>query len=89
MEKLLKLLNMPMQMNIEDGYEQEFYSYDEFTNVYNTLERTNIVTKNSPQSFLNESKCHVEFDGDDFFVYLDGDFNVDNYRLKILKGFNN
>lgn len=86
MEKLFKYLNIPMQMDMDGGYEQEFNSYDEFTTIYNKLEKTHLITKNSPQSFLNEEKCHVEFDGDDYYVYLDGDFNVDKYVLKIVKG---
>ena len=76
-DELIKLLNVDLQIDMDDN---------EFTEIYNKLEKTNIITKNSPQSYLNENKCHVEFDGDDFYVYLDGDFNVDNYKLKIEKG---
>lgn len=85
-DELIKLLNVDLQIDMDDNYNLEFEDYDEFTEIYNKLEKTNIITKNSPQSYLNENKCHVEFDGDDFYVYLDGDFNVDNYKLKIEKG---
>lgn len=84
MEKLIKKLGLPLQLDMEDNYSTEFEDYDTFTDIYNKLEKTNLITKNSPQSFLNEEKCHVEFDGDGFYLYLDGDFNIDKYTLKIV-----
>lgn len=83
MDKLINFLNLPVQMNMEGNYEYEFEDYDEFTEIYNKLEKTRLVNKNSPQSYLSTTKCHIEFDGDDFYVYLDGDFNIDDYKLKI------
>lgn len=84
MEKLIELLGVYLQIDMNNNYSYEFDDYDEFTDIYNKLEQTNLITKNSPQSYLNEEKCHIEFDGDKFYVYLDGDFNVDDYRLKIV-----
>lgn len=87
MKKLLRKLNIDEELiEIENGYEYEFYDYDVFTDVYNTLENYTNITKNSPQSYLNEDSCHVEFDGDDYFVYLEGDFNSDEYTLTITEG---
>lgn len=87
MEKLLKKLGIgDLVTKIDGGYEYSFEDYDTFTDIYNNLESTTIITKNSPQSYLNEDSCHVEFDGDDYFVYLDGDFNEDTYVLQITKG---
>ena len=87
MKKLLRKLNIDEEpIELDNGYEYEFYDYDVFTDVYNTLENYTKITKNSPQSYLNEDSCHVEFDGDDYFVYLEGDFNSDEYTLTITEG---
>lgn len=83
MDKIIDFLNLPVQIDMEDNCEYEFNDYDEFTEIYNKLEKTRLVSKNSPQSYLNINKCHIEFDGDDFYIYLEGDFNIDKYKLKI------
>lgn len=85
MKKLIDVLNIEMQIDINNNYHAQFNDYDEFTEIYNKLEKSNLITKNSPQSYLNEHDCHVEFDGDDYYVYLEGDFNIDEYTLTITK----
>ena len=67
----------------QNEYVAEFNDFDMFTDIYNKLERTKSVTKNSPQSYLNENEGHVEFDGKDFTIYLEGDFNIDEYKITI------
>lgn len=86
MNELLKKLNIEGIVETSDGYEYATDDYDEFTDIYNKLESYTKLVKNSPQSFLNESGSHVEFDGDNYFVYLDADFNIDDYILTITKG---
>ena len=86
MNELLKKLNIENIFETEDGYGYETESYDEFTDIYNKLESYTKLVKNSPQSYLNEASSHIEFDGDGYFVYLDADFNIDEYLLTITKG---
>lgn len=82
-EKLINKLNIQLEL---DG-EYEISDYDEFTDIYNKLESSQLyVTKNSPQSYLTEDKTHVEFDGDGFIIYLDANFEKDNYTIKSTKG---
>lgn len=86
MENLIKKLNLEDMLEEDDkGYHYEFDDYDTFTTMYNKLENTRSITKNSPQSYLNENEGHVEFDGEDFTVYLDGDFNIDDYKIIIIE----
>lgn len=86
MDKLMDRLGLPFE-EVDDDYVYEFDDYDEFTEIYNNLESSSEeLSKNSPQSYLTESECHVEFDADDYFVYLDGDLNIDEYVLRITKG---
>lgn len=86
MNELLKKLNIENILETKTGYEYQTDDYDEFTNIYNTLEKYTKITKNSPQSYLNESGSHVEFDGEDYYIYLDADFNIDEYVLTITEG---
>ena len=86
MENLIKKLNLENMLEEDDkGYHYEFDDYDTFTTMYNKLENTRSITKNSPQSYLNENEGHVELDGEDFTVYLDGDFNIDDYKIIIIE----
>lgn len=86
MENLIKKLNLEDVLEEDDkGYHYEFDDYDTFTTMYNKLENTRSITKNSPQSYLNENEGHVEFDGENFTVYLDGDFNIDDYKIIIIE----
>ena len=85
MDTIIKKLGIQVE-ETENGYVYKFDDYDEFTEIYNKLESmTAELSKNSPQSYLNESECHVEFDAYDYFVYLEGDLNIDDYVLRITK----
>ena len=77
---------LPIQGEITVGEDYTFDDYTEFVKLYNFLDNSTAVSKNSPQSYLTENDCHVEFDGDDFFVIIEGDFDKDNYVLKITEG---
>ena len=82
-EKLINKLNIQLELDSE----YVINDYDEFTDIYNKLESSQMyVTKNSPQSYLTEDKSHVEFDGDGFIIYLDANFEKDTYSIKSTKG---
>jgi len=74
---------LPVKDEITAGKDYIFNDYVLFVKIYNFLDNTTLVSKNSPQSYLTEEDCHVEFDADDFVVILEGDFEKDNYVLKI------
>ena len=80
------LSKLPLQGEVTVGEDYIFDDYTEFVKLYNFLDNSTIVSKNSPQSYLTESDCHLEFDGDDFIVIVEGDFDKDNYVIKITEG---
>ena len=77
------LSKLPVEDSITINEEYTFDDYVLFVKLYNFLDSSTLVSKNSPQSYLTENDCHVEFDGDDFIVIIDGNFENDNYVLKI------
>jgi hypothetical protein len=80
------LSKLPLQGEVIVGEDYIFDDYTEFVKLYNFLDNSTIVSKNSPQSYLTENDCHLEFDGDDFIVIVEGDFDKDNYVIKITEG---
>lgn len=63
-------------INLED--------YDDFVKVYNKLEKSLDVFKNSLASFTNEEDAHVQYETDDGIILeLVGVFDDDDYTLNI------
>lgn len=68
---------------VDNVYVITFADYDEFSDVYNILENAVNITKNSPESFLNEKESHVQYETEDYVIELIGLFDVDEYTLNI------
>lgn len=84
LDVFLSKLPIDDKININETY--KFNDYIMFVKVYNFLDNSTLVSKNSPQSYLTENDCHVEFDSDDFIVCINGNFEKDEYELIITEG---
>lgn len=84
MEELLNQLSIaPTGEYIEDNYTISMESYDEFSAIYNKLEQSEILTKDSDESFFNMDEAHVVYVGEKYILNLNGDLDADEYQLLI------
>lgn len=68
---------------IEDNYVIDISSYDEFSAIYNKLEQSTIIVKDSDESSFNADNAHVTYLSDNYQVILNGDLVNDVYQLMI------
>lgn len=68
---------------IDSKYVIIYKTYDEFTQVYNELEKSVVFKKDSYLSYLNEHSCYIEFYNENYIIILEGDFKLDKYTLTI------
>ena len=81
------------KLNIEYPFEEkgEYYvitleSYDDFVKVYNKLEKSLDLFKNSLASFFTEDESHMQYENDDGIIFeLVGILDEDDYTLNISK----
>ena len=84
MEELLKQLSIEDVGEIEGGvYTIDINSYDEFSAIYNKLEQSEVITKDSDESSFNMDEAHVVYLSDEYEINLNGDLNNDVYKLTI------
>ena len=83
MDKILKELGI----NAEGKWRGDIYTvpietYDEFSILYNKLEQSDLLQKDSESKF-NIDTAWVNYTYDDYKVTLNGDLNADVYELSI------
>ena len=84
MEELLKQLSIEDTGEIKGGvYTIDINSYDEFSAIYNKLEQSEVITKNSDESYFNMDEAHIVYTTDKFVVNLNGDLTADEYQIII------
>ena len=84
MEELLKKLNISKEGKyVGDVYTISMESYDEFSAIYNILEQSDDITKDSDESAFNMDEAHVVYNTDDYEINLNGDLIDDVYKLQI------
>ena len=71
---------------IDDYYVITIPDYNEFNTVYNKLEKSLKITKNSHASFLNEEEAHIQYESDELLIELIAILDEDNYTLNITEG---
>lgn len=87
MEELLKDLDLQQQGEYDENgaYIIEYDDYDDFTTVYNRLESSYLLVKDSPNSRLDEKESHIEFYNEKYTAILDANFDDDYYQLTMFK----
>ena len=84
MEEFLKELHInSVGKFIENKYVIEINTYDEFSALYNKLEQSEKITKDSDESSFNMDNAHVVYFADDYEIILNGDLSNDVYQLSI------
>lgn len=84
MEELLKQLSIEDVGEIKGGvYTINIDSYDEFSIIYNKLEQSEVITKDSDESSFNMDEAHIVYLADEYVLNLNGDLNSDEYQLMI------
>ena len=84
MEELLKQLSIEDVGEIKGGvYTIDINSYDEFSIIYNKLEQSEVITKDSDESSFNMDEAHIVYLADEYVLNLNGDLNSDEYQLMI------
>lgn len=84
MDKLLKELKVVQEGEMIDGvYVVTLNDYDEFSSMYNRLESSVSLSKDSTQSSMDEEDAHILFDNEDYIVELIALFEEDDYTLNI------
>lgn len=84
MEELLNKLSItPSGEYIEDNYTISIESYDEFSAIYNKLEQSELLTKDSDESSFNMDEAHIVYVADNYILNLNGDLNADEYQMII------
>lgn len=86
-EQLLKKLNIKEPYEKQDNYYVVRYdSYEDFIRLYNKLEKSLVVFKNSLLSFVTEEEGHIQYETDDGLILeLVAIFDEDDYTLNISK----
>ena len=84
-QDLLKKLNIDLEYKKDGNYFVIYVeSYDDFLRLYNKLENSLEVFKNSLSSFMAEEDCHIQYETDDGIILeLVGILDEDNYTLNI------
>lgn len=84
MEELLRKLNINKRGELKGNiYTITIDSYDEFSMIYNKLEQSEDISKNSSESYFNMDDAHVIYMSDKYDVILNGDLSSDIYILTI------
>lgn len=84
MEELLKQLSIEDTGEIKGGiYTIDINSYDEFSAIYNKLEQSEVITKDSDGSYFNMDEAHIVYLADNYELNLNGDLDDDVYVLTI------
>lgn len=84
MEQLLKDLSISSTGKyVNDNYVIDIESYDEFSSIYNKLEQSEIIKKDSDESYFNMDEAHIVYITDKFVVNLNGDLTADEYQMII------
>ncbi len=82
MNEFLKQLSITTTGNyVEDKYTIEINNFNEFSLIYNKLEQSELITKDSDESFFNMDEAHVVYLSDEYEILLLGDLNNDVYKL--------
>lgn len=87
MEELLKKLNIELD-KASDSDTYIITNYDEFSYIYNELDKSDLVSRDSDESFFNLDEAHVVFYNEDYDIIMDADLNEDIYSLKITENNN-
>lgn len=84
MEELLKELSISSNGKfVNENYIVDIGSYDEFSAIYNKLEQSDLITKDSDESHFNMDEAHIVYITDDYTLNLNGDLIADEYQLII------
>jgi len=84
MEELLRKLSISQSGKyVGDTYSIPIETFDELSLLYNQLEQSDILTKDSDESYFNMDEAHVVYYTDDYQLNLNGDLNSDVYTLII------
>lgn len=84
MEELLRKLNINKRGELKGNiYTITIDSYDEFSMIYNKLEQSEEISKNSDESYFNMDDAHIIYMSDKYDVILNGDLSSDIYILTI------
>lgn len=84
MENFLKELQINLTGTIiEDKYVVNIDTYDEFSALYNKLEQSEKITKDSDESHFNMDDAHVVYYSDKYEIILNGDLSEDVYQLSV------
>lgn len=84
-EKIIEKLNTGLDFK-EDGRYMvgRVETYEDFLKVYNKLEKSLDLFKNSLASFMTEDDCHVQYETEDGLILeLVAIFDEDDYTLNI------
>lgn len=84
MEEFLRELhiNAPGKM-LDNSLVVDINSYDEFSALYNKLEQSEKLSKDSDESYFNMDNAHVIYLSDNYELILNGDLSNDVYQLSI------
>ena len=86
MEELLKKIGITKPGKMTGGlYSIDIESYDEFSAIYNQLEQSNELIKDSDESYFNMDDAHVIYYTDNYQINLNGDLQADVYDLSVEK----
>ena len=84
MEELLRKLNINKRGEVKGNvYTIALDSFDEFSLIYNKLEQSEDVSKNSNESYFNMDESHIIYMNDTYDLILNGDLSSDIYLLTI------
>ena len=84
MEELLQQLSIEDTGEIKGGvYTIDIENYDEFSAMYNKFEQSEVITKDSDESYFNMDEAHIVYVADNYILNLNGDLNADEYQLII------
>lgn len=70
---------------VDDYYVIKLDNYNEFNQVYNKLEKSLELERDSNNSKVDEDSAHVEYFNDDLTVELIAIFDEDEYTLNIIE----
>jgi len=84
-QELLKKLNIDYPVEKQGEYwVATLDTYEDFVSIYNKLEKSLDVFKNSHASFFNEEDGHIQYETDDGFILeLVAVLDEDDYTLNI------
>lgn len=84
MENFLKELHINSTGKyVADKYVIDIDNFDSFSALYNKLEQSEKVNKDSDESFFNMDEAHVVYYSEEFTLILNGDLSNDEYQLSV------